>query len=366
MTLLEKTLINRSQLWLLIVNFEIGSALFFTPSVVANITKQDGWISFLLAILFGTFIILIVVQLAKYYPSLTLIDISQIVLGKTIGKFIGILYIFFFLYLSSLLLFEVSNMIQISLLRATPTIVLTLLISILIYMSTTKGIEVIARSNEFFTPIAFIGFWLTLFLAIPQMEWKNLLPVFSVDMKTIVKGSLNIQGLTYFEIAVFLMIIPFLNQQKNLTKIMVSGGIFAGLTLLVIFLSSILVLGSQFAGLSIFSPIGLASTINIADFLTRLETLLTMTYVITLFTKMIVSFYSGVIATAQIFDLGDYRPLILPSLIITIIFSLIVPGIVGFLTLIKTAWIPYALLFNVILPLFFLVITYMRQQRQKN
>ncbi len=79
---------------------------------------------------------------------------------------------------------------------------------------------------------------------------------------------------------------------------------------------------------------------------------------------MIISFYSGVLATAQLFHLTDYRPIIMPILIITIVLSLSVPNIVEFLATIKTVWIPYALLFNVILPLLFLVITYVRQKRR--
>ncbi len=125
--------------------------------------------------------------------------------------------------------------------------------------------------------MAFIGFWLTFFLVIPRMEWNNLLPVFSIGIKPILKGSLIIQGLTYAEMAVFLMIMPFLNQRKHLTKIMVSGGIVAGFSLLVIFLSSILVLGAHVAGISIFPPliwpmssISLTSLLDLKHYLLQL------------------------------------------------------------------------------------------------
>ncbi len=158
--MLEKCRINRFQLWLLVVNFEIGSALLFIPSLVASVAKQDGWISFLLAIFIGVFIILTIVQLAKYYPNQSLIEISQTILGKPFGKLVGVLYIFFFIYLASLLLYEVSSMIQITTLRDTPIVVTTLFISFLIFMSTAKGIEVIARSNEFFHPWPLSGFGL--------------------------------------------------------------------------------------------------------------------------------------------------------------------------------------------------------------
>jgi len=364
--MVEKRIINRFQLWLLIVNFQIGSALIFTPSKAVGEAKQDGWISLIAVILIGSLFILLTVTLSNRHQYQSIVDISKTLFGKSIGFIVGIMYAWFYIHLAAILLREMGDMMKGTTLPETPLLVLIAMYAFIIYLATFYGVETIARLTELFAPYAFIGLWLTILLVIPLMKLERVQPILSEGLKPILKGAFPVVGFTFAEMAIFFMILPFVNNRKNLVKIVISGGIAASFTLLVMVLASIMVLGVRATGFSIFAPINVARLINVGDFLTRVEILINMSYVITIFIKVTVTFYAGVIATAQVFNLSSYRSITLPLVIIIISLSLVLSeGIVEFLDYTSTAWTPYAMFFSLVLPLFLLIISLIRGKQSR-
>lgn len=362
--MIENGIINRYQLWLLITNFQIGSALLFIPGKITEEVKQDGWISLLLATAVGTLFIILTVTLIHRHDNQTIVEISQSILGKPIGFLVGIMYAWFYLHLAAILLREMGDMVKSTILNITPLFAIILMIAILVFLATYHGLEVIARSTELFSPFAFTGFLLSIFLVIPLMKLENLLPVMAEGVRPIIIGALPILGFTFAEMSIFFMIIPFINNHKNLLRLTLSSGIVAGLSLTVMVVTTILVLGVYAAELSIFAPLNVVRLIDLGDFLTRVETIISLTYFFTIIVKMSLSFYAGVLAAAQTFHLPDYRTIITPLIIIVVSLSLIISeSIIEFLDYASHAWTPYVLVFSLIIPLLLLGISYIKGKK---
>ncbi len=361
--MIENGVINRYQLWLLVINFHLGSALLFFPGKIAAESKQNGWIAILLVTLIGSLLILLTVTLVSRNNNQTIVKISESLLGKPIGFLVGLFYAWFYIHLTAILLREIEEMIISTILNETPEIVIYIMITSLVFWVTYHGIEIIARTTEIFAPIAFLGLLLTVILVIPLMQLENLLPIMAEGIKPIIKGSYDVLGFTFAEISIFFMIIPFVNNHKILLKTTISAGIVAGLLLTVMVVVSIMVLGVNTTAMSIFAPLNVARLIDIGHFLQRIELLMYSTYLVTMLVKLTLSFYAGVIAMAQTFHLSDYRANITPLIIIVITLSpALGESIIEFFDA-SRFWTPYTLVLSLVIPLLLLGISYMKGKK---
>lgn len=89
-------------------------------------------------------------------------------------------------------------------------------------MATRLGIEVIGRTGEIFTPMVIILFLILTVAIIPQMEIVRMLPILEDGIKPVLRGSISISAYTFLEPVVFLMFLPYVNQQKN-NKSLITG-----------------------------------------------------------------------------------------------------------------------------------------------
>jgi spore germination protein KB len=116
------------------------------------------------------------------------------------------------------------------------------------------------------------------------------------------------------------MIIPSVDNFKNIRKSVFYGFVIAGITLLVATIRNTGVLGNIVAIMS--SPAFIATRqINLAQIVTRVESLIAIVLLITMFFKVTVLYYATVVGIAQIFNLRAYESLVIPVGIICINFS---------------------------------------------
>lgn len=355
--------INKLQLCLLVMNFTIGSALLLIPPAIVSQSKQDAWISMLFAILIGSIIIILLGTLALKHPDKTLIQISETLLGKYVGKLIGLLYAWFYLHLAALVIRNLVDFLEVFMID-TPVEAFNIMIGLLMFFAIKYGLEVIARSNEVYTLLAFGGILFTFILVIPLMDINNIKPILAEGFKPVISGSLPAIGFPYAELVVFSMILPSVNNKQNLRKVFILGGVLGGIVLFFSILSSLLVLGEAATSISIYPTYNMARLINIGEFLTRVEAFISLSFFIIVFVKIIITFYASILAISQVFNLSDYRPLTVPYLVIVLALSVILnENIVEVITFASTTWTPYAMVFGFVIPLFLLLLTYIKNRK---
>lgn len=361
---MEKGRISPMQLGILVFMFIISSATLLIPPLVTLYTKQDAWVVSIITMLVALPVVWLYISLGMRYPNLTLIEYTERILGKWFGKAVSSLFIFYFLIITAALLRQLGDMLVTLVLTDTPIQWVELLFFSLVVAAIRLGIEVSSRAAGIFFPwvLAFLFF---LFVALlPRIEWKNLQPIFESPLNMMAKGVFIHMGIPFFDLVIFLMIFPYVSDLRKAKKVYFVAMIAGSIIIIVVTLMSTLVLGANLTGRSIYSAFELARSVNVGNFIQRIEVLVGGIWFITMFFKITVCFYASVLAIAQLFKLKHYKPLTFPLGMLVISLSMVMfSNTVDFREIARGLWttsiMPYGLFFPIIL----LVVDSIKQKR---
>jgi len=344
--------------------FLVGSFLeggLLSLSFAYPISSQDTWLAVLAALFIGVLFALVYIALATRFPGKTLIQINDLIFGPFLGKLVSIQYLWLFISTLSVYLWFMGDFVLTYLMPETPIILVLIMFALLCAYAVRQGIEVIARIAFMAVTITSIIIILTFLLLIKDMKYTNFLPIFEVPIGELIQSTHIITQVSFSEVLVFLMVIPFMNKPQQTKKSVLLGMLIGGLALLAATIRNIATLGPLNAIVS--SPsLEAVRLINIGKVITRLEVLVAMAQILLLFIITSVLYYAVVLGIAQITKLRSYKPLVLPMGIFAITLSLIsyessmqLRYSAKYITPIFTAW------FYFILPLLSLLVAKLRK-----
>lgn len=366
--MLEKGKISNRQAMMLLVTSILGTGLLTFPSLTTAEAKQDAWITVVIAACVSLVIILITVPLGWRFPGKTIVEYSEEILGKFLGKIVGLIFIWFFLYLTALVMREFGEFIVTVFMEETPLIVFIVTLLFAAALAIYGGLEVISRVNEMMLLLVIISFFFFMFLAFGEMDPARLRPILAEGMLPVFKGSLPAIG-WLGEVVSIAFLLPYLNRPALARR----SGSMAVLILLAIHLvvvvTSIMVFGAAQTGRMQFPAFMIARNAGIAGIFERSEALFMLIWVGGVFAKIAIYYYVTVLAASQWLKLSSYRPLILPFGLIIGALAFIDyrnnPELVSFL---HKVWGPYSIPIELGLPALLLTIAIIRRKgvRQKN
>jgi len=234
-------------------------------------------------------------------------------------------------------------------------------------MGIRLGLETLARAGEILFPFFAILFTIlvvSVFLPPVQFKIENIQPVFETGIKPMIRAVFLFTSIFSLPLIVLLMIFPVsVSQPKVAEKNFFIGILIGGICLIFIVALVILALGAENSARQMYPSYALARLINVGDFFQRIEAIVAIMWMITIYFKMSIYFYASVIGLAQIFNVKDYRPLALPLGIISVSLSLIFfPNIVQSLTFDKEIWPLYVSTYGLFLPFLLLVVNALRKK----
>lgn len=360
--MIENGKIAPLQFGILVFMFALGSAAILLPSIIISIAKQDAWISVLLSIIVDISFISLWHRLSKKSPNQSLIQYSERILGKWLGKMVGFVYVWYFLYLSSLVLHNVGSFITTNVLVQTPMQVVHIIFMLSVIYAAYLGLEVIARACEVFFPWVIIIIFITAILLVKDIHLSKLLPILPDGWQTPVKGIYPLLGFPISESVIFLMIFPFVDRQNQIKKYFTLFIISTALIGTLIVIISISVLGVDITARSTFAVFEVAKEIRVGTFFERVEVLIGGIWIMTIFVKLSFCFYAANLASAQLFHLKSYRVTILPYGILVTAFSLLVhPNTAQFAWFVMGASQLYSLFHGFFIPAFLLLVAKIRK-----
>ncbi|MFP7733311.1 GerAB/ArcD/ProY family transporter [Priestia aryabhattai] len=319
---MEKAKISASQLFILMVLFELGSALLVPLAIDAN---QDAWLAIMLGMIFSFVLLFVYHKLYLYYPDLLFTEYIQRILGKALGTVLAFLYILYFMYDASRVLRDFGEMLLAFAYPDTPLFIANALLMLVIIYTVRKGIEVIARSGEllfiFMYILAVAGF--ILIVSSGLIDFKNLQPILEDGLSPVLKVVFT-QTL-YFpftEVIVITMILPYLNNSKKAKVTMLCATGLSGINLIITMLINVCVLGVSLTARSQFPLLSTVQTIQVADFLERLDVFFMLALIITTFFKICVLFYAAVVGTSNLFKVKSPSRLSYPLGLIILFLSI--------------------------------------------
>lgn len=363
--MLEKGKISHRQLTVLTLLYTIGTSILIAPSILAVFSRQDGWIACLLGIGGNLLAILIYSMLAKRYPALTPAEFSEKILGKWLGKAVSLFFLSFIFLLSAFLLRVVGNFLTTHIMPNTPIEVTIILFMIVVAYAVRLGIETTARAGEIFLPFVIVLFlFLTVFL-LPQIELDRAEPLLEEGIKPVILGAFYYFNLQ--EQVILMMLLPYTNRPEKAKNALLTGTLIGSVVILVSVLLSTLVLGTEFTQRNMYASYTLAKQISVGNFLQRVEAMLAILWLITIFFKTVICVYAVSLGTAQTLRLKDYRTLTLPFGLLLVFLSLIVyDNIISFVAFTPKVFSLYATIFMLVIPVGLLGIEALRSGLKGN
>ncbi len=315
-----KSRISSVQLMLLLYMTEVGTIFVILPAIVAQGAGPDGWFSILVpATVYGLAVVLACVNLAGYFPSQTLTEYLPRLAGRIPGKILAAAYAAFFIHIASLVLNEGSLFIHVVFFRETPLVPIDLLLAAVATYGVYLGIEVIARQNEIVFPLFIFLTFLLVVLVIKDFHAINLLPVFEDGLGPALKGSMSVAGWRG-QVAMILMLFPYLNQKKEAFQSAAGMVIMAAITGSVLYITAIGVFGAPIVTRMVFPVNELAAYVSIGA-LERLEILTVIAWMSGVTIKLAVFYHASCVAAANTLGLKSYRQIIIPVVLLTIVIT---------------------------------------------
>ena len=320
--------ITSLQMFILIVSTINAIELLILPRALVSSVGQDGWVVLIGGHLLSAIAVFFIVKLGLLFPHETLAEYAPRILGKYIGIPLVLIAAMSWALLTARIVRQFADFIQL-ILPQTPieTIIVTTLM-VAAYIA-RNGIEPIARVLEIVFPI-FIGIlgFLTI-VAMFEIDFTNLLPIFQSSPKKLALESLMTSfGQEGQE--VMLMLLPFMAIPEKAYKA-VYGALACNLVLrLGLFVISIGFFGVELVKVLVWPVEELSRSLNISGtVIGRLDSIFTALWVTVAFTSILVYFYLASLALSRVMKFRESSMMVLPLLPIIFIIALMPESIVA-------------------------------------
>lgn len=358
--------ISGLQLFWLMVSIVTGSGMLFTLSPVIAEVKQDAWISVALAGIIGLCIVFLAVKVSLLYPGQTIVQYSQEILGKWLGKIIIVPYFVMWYSLDGMILRDSSDFVYLALFNKTPLfVVLLTLLLLAVYVIYTGGIEGIARCSEIMGPLIVLMVLGCCVLSLNHLDWHQLTPVYADSgAKAILKGALPPASF-YSDMIMLTMVFCFLSDSRQVLSRALWGMAVASSLILVATAMVIMTFGPALSSRMWVPFFSMTRFISVLGFIQNVDILVVIIWMFSVFIKFSLFLFATIYGTAQWLNLKDWRKFTWIAVLIVFCIALLPKNLASVVVdYPKKFWLPYVMPINVFgIPLLLWIVGTIRQKR---
>lgn len=305
---------NRQLLFILFI-IRAVLPLATLPILTTGKALQDAWLSAILSFLVVAILAFMIVRLGLQFPKQTIVEFSQILLGKWPGIAVSFIPLWAFLHLAATDIRIYGELLNTAFLPSTPLIFIissmVLLAAIAIYL----GLEIIGRMADFLLPW-FLGLAIiSLIIILPEVSLINFQPVLAKGMGEIMSSSLVSIGFGA-QLLILGILIPSITAPQKALKTTLTSLLGAFLVILLVLFVVIGKLGAFEGSYAVFPFLSSIRGLERSEFVERLEIFGILAWGFGLFISVSAYLYCGAKGLAQILKLRDYRPLVFPMAVI--------------------------------------------------
>lgn len=265
-------LISTRELFYIVLLLHQGGVFWVLPYLLVKENGTASLVSLLSGLLLGALIIAVCAFWGSRCRETTFIPSLTQLLGKPLGKIVGLLFVLFYAAFAVISLYTCIEVIGGQLLLETPRTLLICTVFLLVGWLSWNGLEDMARLTVLCVVLVAAILLLALAGSVELFSVENLLPL---ELRSVddVQPALLHSAFAYSGLMILFMIYPALNQTRRaasgmLLAMVVSTGIFVVWVLL-----ALGVFGQFSTGSMIWLPLELARMIRISSFLERTEAL---------------------------------------------------------------------------------------------
>ncbi|MED3793189.1 GerAB/ArcD/ProY family transporter [Niallia alba] len=315
--------LSLTQIFTMIINFLLGSSIVVGVGIDA---KRDAWLVVLIGMFIGLIIMSFYLYLMSLLPGKNIYQIIEYCFSRKVAVLFALVYLSYFIYISSRVIRDFGELITSAILPATPIeftiLMLMLVIGYILYL----GIEVLGRTAEIFSPYMFV-FILLLFIFLyagEKINLTNVQPILSSGIKPILKSAIpSIIAFPYGELIAFTVIFAHIGDFKITRRVCLISVFVASLILLSSVFLIIATLGENTATRANFPLLIAARLVSIGEFLERIDVLVVFIMMLGILIKSSVFLYGGLKGIEYIFKI-PYRYFAMPVSCIVAMFSIFI------------------------------------------
>jgi spore germination protein KB len=352
------------QFMILTFGLTVGTSILVTPAGLASVAREDAWIGSLVGYLINLGMAGLYIGLVKMFPGQSLFDMFRLAFGKWPGKLVTMLYLFYFLILAGTLLGNLGFFLTSEVLPDTPIDIVQILFLVACVMCAKMGLVVLARLGELMMPWILFFFLVLILALLPQVEWDYISPILEGGAGPILQAGLH--SSMFQELIVMLVFVPELTDDRKWKQAYIAGMSFGHLLLLTVVLFSVLILGIEQSANSTFPAFALAKTINLGNFLQRVEGILIALWIITFFLKTMLLIFSMLKGTQSLLGLKSSSYIVYPLAVLLLIVAwntYVNTVYIG--EVIQKVWVGYSMIHLLFIPLLMCVSGLLRSSRRK-
>lgn len=303
--------IGKNQLSILIILFLIGSTPLFELGIEA---KQDAWIAMTLAAAAGLLLTAMYIRIQKRAPEAGLAELYMMHFGKWLGGAVGLVHMLWFAYESMRNVRDVGELTMIALLPLTPKWIVMLLILAVAAYTVSKGLEVFVRVIQLLMPVAFLSYLvivLLLFVArLPDIG--QLQPVLENGLAPVLKAAFpDLLSFPFGQMVIMLVFWKHVAEKEIIGRASYWSQAGVSLFLILMNMLTLCVLGPEVSALSALPLLEAVQLIRLANFLERLDVIVTLLLFIGLYVKMTALYMASVLTLSAVTGIS-YRNWVMP------------------------------------------------------
>lgn len=360
--MIEKGKISAAQMGIMMFLMVITTGILIIPSIMTQIAKRDMWLSPIWASISGFVTVYVAIKLHNLYPKKSIIEYSEDILGKTLGKILGFIFLFVLWHIDGQIVREYGEFIVAAFLPDTPLLVIIGCLIAVSALAVRGGVEALGRCSQFFFPVIGLLFILIMILLIPEYKPLHMLPVFESGVMPSLRGSMVPHG--FFSGYIFIsFLLPFVvNGRKAMKAGMTS--VLIGMVTMVTCNFIILFIFGDTAGNLNFPVYSATRYIRIANFIEHVEVILLVIWVIGGFVQISMWYYMLVIGLAQWIKITEYKSLTFPVGLLLVLCSIwIAPDISKLVNYFQMTLPYYNIHLQILAPIFLLCIGSIRHKK---
>lgn len=282
-------------------SFEVSTFVFYmmrcsfvgiTINNLILMAKQDSYLSVILGFIIGFIPLLLYLYLMNYKKDYNINDLIELFFGKKLGRFINILICIFLLYLSTVIFWNLTNLITSQYLSRTPALAIGVMFIIPTIYLLCKGIGVIGKCSVIFFYMSIILVLLPVIGLQFQVQLENMLPFLEHGLTPVLDGGL--QFTTNSVLVLFLLLsIPkeMIQDDKNFNKRIIMMYCVTSIILFSLIFLIITVFGVRLATIYQYPEFHLLKRVSIIGFIERIESTLAIQWIFDIFMTNIFTLY---------------------------------------------------------------------------
>lgn len=359
---MQKEKVTDKEAICILIIFIMGSTLIIGSGGQA---KNDAWISGIVGVIMVIPMILIFSRLLSLFQGKDLFDILNIILGKTIGEIVSILYIWYAFHLGALVLRNFGEFINTVAMTETPMFVSLLSMALICIIAVRLGIEVIGRISAYFIPLLLFIIIFVQFLGVSQLQLNFLKPILGNPVSNILKGGFSTFSFPFAEAVLFMGVFSSLKTKKSHLKVYLWGILISGSILIIITIRNIAMLGNM-VGSFYFPSYAAVSRIHMGEFLQRIEVTVSIIFIFGVFIKTTICLLVACKGIGKVFKLENYRSIVIQTgLLMSYLSYIIYDNIMVMKYWAFKVYPYYAFPFQVILPIIIWILAEIKVRKNK-